>query len=376
MLSRDSFRSRQARRARRRIGLAAPERLEDRQLMAYSGLGFSLADLSVTGQSATTASWGGPLTLQVTLQNVGASTIIEPTSLVPASQVQVGPDGLNVPSYYTPSQSDAPDTTVGVFLVPRGRGLASGVQVGVIEAPSLSQNNIEQFEATVTLPDRPAGFPASGGYTIRLVANFDRSVLESNYRNNVSPPLDVRITPTPATPAIRAITFDAPGGLVPGQVIAPYIQIANLGAAALTSDLEVAVVASTTPDFNLGSTVVSLYTIGGGVPGLNSLPLPNAARHGRGFRALQRNNIITPRSNVIAIQGTNVALPTSPASYFVGIVIDPFNKLNLPNQPANRLDLPQRVSTVSGDVAPGGVVGGASPFAFENPVNGLPIGIV
>ena len=103
--------------------------------MAYSALGFSLADLAITGESAPTATWGGPLTLEVTLQNLGASTIVEPTSLVPATQVEVGPDGSLVPSYYTPSQSDAPDTTVAVYLVPRGRGLASGVQVGVIEAP-------------------------------------------------------------------------------------------------------------------------------------------------------------------------------------------------------------------------------------------------
>ncbi len=375
MVSRDSFRARQARRARR-TGLAAPERLEDRQLMAYSGLGFSLADLAVTGESAPTASWGGPLTLQVRLQNLGASTIIEPTSLVPATQVEIGPDGAVVPSYFTPSQSDAPDTTVAVFLVPRGRGIGGGIQVGVIEAPSLSQNNIEQFEATITLPERPAGFPDSGAFTVRLVANADRTVLESNYRNNVSPPLNVRLTPTPATPALRAITFDLPGGLAPGDVVAPYIQIANLGAAPLTSDVEVAVVASTTPEFNLGSSVVSLYTIGGGVPGLNSVPLPNSARHGRGFRALQRNNIITPRSNVVTIQGANVALPTTPSSYYLGVVIDPYNKLNLPNQPADRLELVRRVSADGGDLSPTGVVTTPGVFPFQYPPDGAPIGVV
>ncbi|WP_165248589.1 hypothetical protein [Paludisphaera soli] len=374
-MSRDSLRARQARRARR-TGLAAPERLEDRQLMAYSSLGFSLADLAVTGESAPTASWGGPLTVQVRLQNLGASTIVEPTSLVPTTQVEIGPDGTVVPSYYTPSQADAPETTVAVFLVPRGRGLAGGIQVGTIEAPYLTQNNIEQFEATITLPERPAGFPASGAFTVRLVANADRTVLESNYRNNVSPPLNVQLTPTPATPALRAITFDVPGGLAPGDVIAPYIQIANLGAAPLTSDVEVAVVASTTPDFNLGSSIVSIYTIGGGVNGLSSVPLPNSARHGRGFRALQRNNIITPRSNVVTIQGANVALPTSPNLYYLGIVIDPYNKLNLPNQPANRLELVQRVATNSSGLSPTGVVSTPGAFDFQYPPDGAPIGIV
>jgi len=376
VVSRDSLRARQARRARRRTGLAAPERLEDRQLMAYSSLGFSLADLAVSGQSAPTTSWGGPLTVQVTLQNLGASTIVEPTSLVPATQVEIGPDGAVVPSYYTPSQSDAPATTVGVFLVPRGRGLASGLKIGDIEAPYLTQNNIEQFESTLTLPERPAGFPESGAFTIRLVANADRSVLESNYRNNISAPLNVTLTPTPATPAIRATAFELPDGLAPGDVVAPYLQIANLGAAPLTSNLEVAVVASTTPDFNLGSSVVSLYTIGGGVPGLSSLPLPNSARHGRGFRAFQRNNIITPRSNVITIQGDNVTLPVSPSTYYLGVVVDPYNKLNLPNQPANRLELVRTVRANGGDLSPTGVVTTPGTFAFEFPPDGQPIGIV
>lgn len=374
MFSWDSLRGRRARRARRRVGPAAPERLEGRELMAYTSLGFSLADLAITGESAPATQWGGTLTVDVTLRNLGASTITEPTSLTPPFQVGVGPDGTVNPPYYTPSQADAAASTIAVFLVPRGRGLASGVQVGTIDAPAIGQNSLEQFQATVTLPAQPAGYPATGEYTVRLVANYDRTVQESSYRNNVSPPLLVNLTAAPATPTLRAVSFDLPEtGLAPGDVIAPRIQIANLGAAALTSDVEVAVVASTSPDFNLGSSVVSLYTISGGLGGVNSTPLPNAARHARGTRWL-RHNIVTPRNNVVTITGANATLPTSPSTYYLGVVIDPANKLNLPNQPANRLELVKLVSAVNGDPA-SGVVGGPSTFVFQNPPDGLPIGV-
>ena len=45
------------------------------------------------------------------------------------------------------------------------------------------------------------------------------------------------------------------------------------------------------------------------------------------------------------------ALPTSPSTYYLGVVIDPYNKLNLPNQPANRLELVKLVTKLAG--APG-----------------------
>lgn len=343
--------------------------------MAYSSLGFSLPDLAITGQSAPTASWGGTLTVDVTLQNLGASTITEPTSLVPPSEVQIGPDGAVVPSYYTSSQADAPASAIDVRLVPRGRGLAGSVSIGTIEVPAVAQNSLQTYTATLTLPNRPANFPASGGYTIRLVANPTRSFVESNYRNNVSPPLNVNITPIAATPALRATSFDPFGGLIPGDTIQPTIQIANLGAAALTSDVQVAVVASTSPDFNLGSTIVGTYTISGGLDGINSTPLPNVARHGRGVRWLQANNIVTPRANVTTLSGLKMTLPTSPSTYYIGVVVDPNNLLNLPNQPTNRLQLIQRVSTTPGQ-APTVVTSAAASQPFENPPDGVPIGVI
>ena len=344
--------------------------------MAYTSLGFSLPDLAISGSSAPTATWGGTLTVEVTLQNLGASTITEPTAVIPPSQVEIGPSGTVNPPYFTFSQADVPASTIAVYLVPAGRrGLGGGVQVGVIDAPGISQNNITQFQSTIALPDRPAGFPATGAYTVRLVANADRSVLESRYDNNVSAPLNVRLTPAPATPVLRVSAFDVPAGLAPGDTIAPFIQVTNLGGAAVTSNVEVAVVASTSPDFNLGSSIVATYTIPGGLDGINSQPLPNAARH-RSFRSLQRNTIITPRNNVFSLQGAAATLPTSPSTYYIGVVIDPSNKLNLPNQPANRLEMVQLVRANGSELSPNGVAGSPAVADFQNPPDGIPIGIV
>jgi hypothetical protein len=379
VLPRDYLRARHDRRARRRTDLTVLEALEERQLLAYSSLGFSLADLRISGQSAPLANWGGTVTLKISVQNTGASTIVEPLSLVPPSQVQSGPDGLPVPPYEVPSETDAIGTTIGVYLVPNGRPITRGMKIATLDAPNLLQNSITQFDADVTLPSRPSGFPADGRFTIQLVANQNRAALESNYANNVSKPISVRILNTPATPTLRAITLDVPERLQPGDTVAPYIQIANLGTAGVPAGtpVEVALVASTTPDFNLGSSIISVYTVANGIPGTNSTPLPTLGHHFR--RAIATNlksNIKTP-SNVVTIQGGFATLPTSPDKYYLGVVIDPFNKLNLPNQPANRLELARLVQTggLSG-LGSSGVVSAPKTELFPNPPDGVPIGIV
>ncbi len=347
--------------------------------MAYSSLGFSLADLRNTGQSAPIGAWGGTLTLRINAQNTGASTIVEPLSLVPSSQVRSGPDGLPVPPYELPSSADAVGTGIGVYLVPAGRPLRRGVQIGTVAAPPLLQNSITQFDAEVALPSRPAGFPADGRYTIRLVANQSRSALEQTYRNNLSPPISVRILSTPATPQLRAVTLDVPQGLQPGDTVAPYIQVANLGTMGVPADtpVEVALVASTTPDFNLGSSIVAVYTLTNGIPGANAAPAPSFGHHfRRNIAASLKNNIVTP-NNVVSIQGGNATLPTSPGKYYIGVVIDPENKLNLPNQPANRLELPQLVQTGNSSGLPAsGVVSTVNDQPFPIPPDGVPIGVV
>ncbi len=83
MLPRDYLRARHDRRARRRTDLTALEALEERQLMAYSSLGFSLSDLRISGISAPTANWGGTVTLKITGQNSGAISSSSGTAQAP-----------------------------------------------------------------------------------------------------------------------------------------------------------------------------------------------------------------------------------------------------------------------------------------------------
>ena len=200
MLPWETLRARDDRRARRRTDLAALEQLEGRQLLSYSSLGYSLPDLKISGLAGPVASWGGTYQVTVVLQNTGASTIIEPLSLVPASEVAVGPDGSPVPPYYVPSSADAAASQVGIYLAPRPHSLAGAIEIGTATAPAITQNDIERFNVSLTLPQRPAGFRATGVYYIRLVANQTNSVLESSFSNNLSAPIPVRfISPAAAT---------------------------------------------------------------------------------------------------------------------------------------------------------------------------------
>ena len=64
-------------RDRRRPDLAAVESLEGRQLMAYSPLGASLPQLTISGYASPAAAWGGPLTVTVNIANIGPAPILE-----------------------------------------------------------------------------------------------------------------------------------------------------------------------------------------------------------------------------------------------------------------------------------------------------------
>jgi hypothetical protein len=356
------------------------EQLEQRQVMSYTSLGYSLADLKISGLAGPVATWGSTYTVTVQLQNTGASTFVEPLSLTPPSQVSVGPDGATVPPYYTPSQADAASSQVGIFLAPRARSLAGAIEIGTATAPAISQNDIERFNVSLTLPQQPAGFRATGVFYIRLVANTTHSVLESNFNNNVSAPLPVRFI-TPALPQLQATALDLPDQLQPGDTVAPTFQITNLGTAntALQGPVQVALVASTTPDFNLGSSIVGLYTLPAGIPGQSDAPVRTSARHHARLQgSAVYNNNVTQGANVETYTGTAVTLPTSPATYFLGVVIDPNNTLHQLSLPANRLEQIRQVGPPIAGLPPAGVVSTPpTPVPqFPNPPNGQTIGLV
>ncbi len=127
MLPRNSRHTPRAQRALRRIGFTTLERLEERQLLSFSDLGFSLPDLIVSGVAGPKAAWGGTISVAGYVQNIGASTIPEPTQQVPTSQLispALIPNALLGTN--NSSTADAPDTSVAVYITPHRNSMRGG----------------------------------------------------------------------------------------------------------------------------------------------------------------------------------------------------------------------------------------------------------
>ena len=232
----------------------------------------------------------------------------------------------------------------------------------------------------MTLPSRPAGFRASGIYYIRVVADVNQTAVLTSSSNTTSPPIPVRFI-SAALPALQATALDLPDALQPGDTVAPTFQITNLGTANTDTQgpVQVALVASTTPDFNLGSSIVGLYTLPTGIPGSSDTPVSNNAKHhARLYRSKLYTNNVTPGNNVVTYTGAAVTLPASPATYYLGVVVDPYNTLNQLALPANRLELIRTVGPATSGLPPAGVV--STPLnpvpQFPNPSDGVLIGSV
>ncbi|QEH32890.1 hypothetical protein OJF2_13750 [Aquisphaera giovannonii] len=377
MLPWESLIARDARRPRRQAGLHPLEALEGRQLLAYSSLGYSLADLRVRGQAGSIATWGGTANVTITLQNIGASTINEPQSLAPPSEVTSGPDGNVVPPGYVTSSADGGPSQVGIYLSTSRRSLAGALKIGTATFASIPQNDVTQSTVSITLPQHPVGFPTTGVLYLRLVANEGGTVVESNTANNVSGAIPIRFIYRNA-PALRATSLGLPSTLSPGDTVAPTIQITNIGsAAAAAGTVQVALVASTTPDFNLGSSIVGLYTVSSSIPGAYGNASSVAGfKHRRLFGSTLSSQNVNGSANTVTISGAAVTLPTSPATYYLGVVIDPNNQLNQLSLPTNRLEQIVRVGPSTSGLPPAGVVGSASTTSFPNPPDGELIGLV
>ncbi len=371
MLPWETLRARDNRRARRRTDLAALEQLEGRQLLSYSSLGYSLPNLRISGLAGSVASWGAAYQVTVLLQNTGASTMIEPLSLVPASEVAVGPGGSLVPSYYIPSTAGA-TAQIGIYLMPRPHSYAGAVEIGTA-TETIAQNDLERFNVALTLPQQPAGFSAQGVYYIRL---------ETNSFNTVSAPIPVRFVPL-SLPQLQATALDLPDSLQAGDTVAPTFQITNLGTAntATQGPVEVSLVASATPVFNPLAVNIYLgnYTLPEGIPAQSEAPVKNSARHhSRLYGSATGINNVTPGNNVETYTGAAVVLPPATFTYYVGLVIDPNNTLKQLSLPANRLELVRTVVPSTAGLPPAGTISTpANPIPqFPNPPDGIPIGLV
>jgi hypothetical protein len=255
-----------------------------------------------------------------------------------------------------------------VLITPRRNSLVHAVTLGTFQAPAITQNSLVQVTASFTLPSQPRFFPGGGHkFYVRLVANSDQQVLEANTTNNLSKPIPVSVAGQ-ALPALRATALYVPPVMQPGDTIAPTILVANLGTAATTGTVQVALVASTTKNFTVGSSIIALYNI--------TASIPSASQTTTGGSLASLNQNLTPPSNVVTITGAAVTLPTSPSKYFLGVVVDPFDKINELSRPANALSLIQVVGPPIPTLPPAGVVSAANTNPFPEPPSGHLIGVL
>jgi hypothetical protein len=356
--SRQTSRSRRDRR-RPDVGVGALESLERRELLAFSPIGFSLPDLTVSGFASPAASWGGPLTVTVNVSNLGTSTIIEPNALAPGST----------------STADAPASVVDVYALRKPHSAKStAVLLGTVDVPALAQNTVTQITSTITLPPQPFKFPGDGGKVfVVFVANGTGTVLDTDKTNDASAPVPLLIEAP--LPELAVVGLDVPPVMQPGDTIQPNIRIANFGPADTLPQgpVQVALVASTTPTFNLGSSIIAVYTIPN-IPGASQV-----ASQGQVFGDANLN----PALNVVTIAGNPVTLPVSPSVYFIGVVVDPNNQIKqlqkVPQftRPKNPFSLSHVVGPPIANLPPAGVLvaGGIDNVPlFPLPFNGLTIG--
>jgi hypothetical protein len=350
-------------RAIRRKDLTAVEPLEGRQLLSNTALGYSLPDLHLTGSAGAVASWGGTLTTTILVQNTGASTMLNPIALAPGSE----------------NTADAPDTTISVYLTPRRYSMAGAIKLGTISTPALAQNDLEQVSSTFTLPARPAGFARAGGsFYVSFRVDPNNTIQESNDRNNLSRAVPVRVVGK-HLPLLEATSLEVPSTMQPGDTIQPSFSIANLGTAPtrLQGNVQVALVASVDPEFTLGSSIVGLYEIGN-IASLSNTPIMSYYRSGRVNARRATVGNLTSNNNVANITGDPVTLPTSPRTYYLGLVIDPYNKLNQLPHSGKRFQLIRMVGPATSGLPPAGVVtsgGGSGAEEFPNLPNGNPVGL-
>jgi hypothetical protein len=271
--------------------------------LSYSPLGFSLPDLVVTGISAPVAAYEGPITVSVDVRNLGASSITEPLNLAQGA----------------PSSADAPPSTVGVFISRNRHGRGPLVQIGTLDIPAVPQNSVVTVTQELTMPPRIANLPPNGRTAfIYFRANEDRSVIEHDPRNNFQRrgvPVQIAV----GLPDLFAVALDVPPVMQPGDTIAPVIRVANFGTVdpSLQGTFDVDLVASTDTNFGPGDTVLQRFTVST-VPPLANVPMRNTI--------LGDVNINVP-ANITTLTGDNVTLPEGPSRYFIGVVVDPDNRI-------------------------------------------------
>jgi len=308
------------------------ETLETRQLMAYSAFGYSLPQLVVTGYGPPVAAYGGTLSVDIKVENRGASSLIEPTALYPGAL----------------SSADVLTTSVQVYASATPNAKGGYILLGTVTTPEIRQNQDYETVATLPLPTRRVGFP-SGKFYLTLVANNDRSVIQANNSGNIYHiPKPVQIAAN-SLPDLQVIGFDIPRPLQPGDVVSPTIRIENFGDAdsGLQGPVTVALVASLNKNFGVGDAAVASFTIPS-LPGTSGVPTLSPT--------IPSTQNLFPLPNQFAITLPAFKLPTTPGFYYLGIKIDPGHAINQTYGPNSALSFPVPVGPVDRFLPPAAVL--------------------
>jgi hypothetical protein len=344
----------------RRPRLDSPERLEARDLLAYTPLGYSLPDLVVTGYTGPVATYGGTLAATIDVRNLGASSLVEPLHLASGAT----------------STADAGPFSVGVYLDKGPKFTKQSKLIGTIDFPNgLTQNNESIVTQTFTLPSQPAGFPGLGkNVYVTFVVDVNQQVNELEKINNVSPPVPVLLAP--ALPQLAAIGLDLPPVLNPGDFIQPKIKIANYGTVPTNNPganptgapVTVLLVASEDATFGPLSQIstVATFTIDN-IPPLSEAPTQNLV--------LGDANITDPanvRTDFVATPSAIVQLPPQVDHYFLGLEIDPNQQIrqisDLRGPRSTLLQLVREVGPNTSGLGPAGVLRGPAPDSNVFPI--------
>lgn len=292
--------------------------------MTYSPLGYSLPNLAVTGYAAQEAAWGGSFAVNVTVQNQGASSLIEPTHLSPTT-TDLATGNVSI----TPSDADAQPTVVNVYASTKPNATTGLVEIDTISIPAVTQNSQYTTTSDFTLPSKPAGFPSNGGkvYITFIIQNTQLNSVKGEVPAYYRVPLPVKIVNP--LPNLQVINEDFPSPLEPGDVIQPTIQIANLGAGnpATQGPVTVELVASLDKNFGPGDSVLASYTIES-LPGLSEVPTQSP---------YTINGNLIPPSNINTTTVGPLKLPTSPGFYYIGVEIDPTASIRMVHPPTPAL---------------------------------------
>ncbi len=300
--------------------------------MAYSAFGYSLPQLAVTGYGPPVAAYGGSFSVDIKVENRGASSLVEPTALAPGSL----------------SSADVLTTSVGVYASATPTGKGGYILLGTVTTPEIRQNQDYETVVTLPLPTKRIGFPTGKFYLI-LVANNDRSVIQANNTGNIYHiPKPVQIAAN-SLPDLQVVGFDIPQPLQPGDVVSPTVRIENFGDAdsGLQGPVPVYLVASLNKNFGVGDAVVASFIIPS-LPGTSNVPTLASA--------IPSTQNLFPLPNQFTITLPSFKLPTTPGFYYLGIKIDPGHAINQTYGPNSALSNPVPVGPVDPFLPPSSVL--------------------